>query len=177
MNRGEERDRIAAQENYSVIRQSTLVRLEGNETSKSDTVTEELETADSVAEEEHGTEDEEDVLDDTGECQGQRASGANEEDGSNVETESNASVGEEHKGAQVGDLEEGDQTLGEGEHHSVDRSANGSKVVKRDKRVHLEALQKYLDHNEARRFESDSEHLADETRHGKVALTIRSERH
>lgn len=149
--------------------------LEGNETGKSDTVTEELEAGNGVTEEKHGAKDEEDVLDDTSKGEGQRASRADEENGGNVETESNTGVREKDKGAEVGDLEEGDEALGEGEDQGVDDSADGGKVVERDERVHLEALKENLDHDETRRLKGNGKDLADETRHGKVALTVRSE--
>lgn len=151
--------------------------LEGNETGKSDTVTEELEAGNGVSEEEHGAEDEEDVLNNTGKGEGQRAGSADEENGSNVKTERNTGVGEKNEGAEVGDLEEGNETLSEGEDEGVDGSANGGKVVERNERVHLETLEEDLDHDETRRLESNGKDLADETRHGKVALTVGSERH
>lgn len=157
------------------LRHLALVGLEGNETGKSDAVTEELQTRNGIAEEEHRAEDEQDVLDDTGKGESQGASSANKEDGSNVETEGDAGVGEQHKGAEFGDLEERNKTLGERKHQSVDSSAHGSKVVEGDERVHLEALEENLDHDETRGLESNRQHLADETRHGKCTLAVRSE--
>lgn len=154
-----------------------LVGLEGNETGKSDTVTEELKASDGVSEEKHGAKNEENVLDNTSESEGQGAGSANEEDGGDVKTESNAGVCEENKGAKVGDLEEGNKTLGEWEHESVDGSANRGKVVEGDEGVHLETLEENLDHDKTRRLESDGKNLADETRHGKVTLSVGSKRH
>ncbi len=82
-------------------RKLTLVRLEGDKTGEGDAVADKLETSDGVAEEEHGAEDEEDVLDDTREREGQGASGADEEDSGDVEAKGDASVGEEDKGPRL----------------------------------------------------------------------------
>ncbi|KAI3475142.1 hypothetical protein L1887_63503 [Cichorium endivia] len=156
-------------------RSLTLVRLEGDKAGEGDAVADKLEASDGVAEEEHGAEDEEDVLDDTCEREGQGASGADEEDGGDVEAKGDASVCEEDEGAEVGDLEERQETLGEGKHAGVDGGADGRKVVERDEGVHLEALEEHLDHDETRGLKGDGEHLADEAGHGKVALTVGGE--
>lgn len=127
---------------------SCLDSLESDESTESDGVSKVLERRDDTSKEHHASHDEENVLDDTGQSQDETASGSNEEDGSDVETEGDGSVGEENEGSKLSEVEERSETLCEWDQASVDRCTDRRKVVEGDERVHLESLEEDLDHDE-----------------------------
>lgn len=79
-------------------------------------------------------------LEHASEGENEARTGAYEEDGGNVETERNGSIGKEDKGADAGKLVEWSEALCEGKDGEVDDGADGGIVVQRNERVHLEPV-------------------------------------
>lgn len=97
-----------------------------------------------------------------------------QEDNGNVQHESDHSVGQEGKQSNVVDVAHGH--LGNFEEKSsntVHNSANRSKVVERDKRVHLEfrRAQQALNHDQANSLEDDTTDLEQEADKDELDLT------
>lgn len=138
-----------------VLLQLLSSKLIVDQSSKSNAVAKCLEKRYGVLEQEHGCEDEEDILQHTGEGENERRGLSDledisrgrqkvgrdpyQEDNGNVEEESDAGIGEQCKKANAVNVDHGQSgELGNHENHAIDDGAGGSIVVERDEGVHLE---------------------------------------
>jgi len=136
--------------------------LEQDKATKRHGVPKDLHGSDLGAKKKHRAGDQQDVLEDTSKCQNQPASGAHQEHSSDVEQESDRSVGNENQGSNASQFIEGGEPFGEREKKGVDEGANGRIVMKRNERVHFEPVEQKLDHDKSGSLESDGSGLSDE---------------
>ena len=160
-----------------VLLQLLAAELVENETTKRNAVTESLEKRDGILEEEHGCEDEENVLENTRERQDERGGLADQEDDRDVEQEGDERVGDKGKTTNAIDvLHSQHGELGEEQDAAVHAGASGRVVVERDERIHLELgrAKQALDHNQADSLKDDATDLEEEADHDELDLAHRS---
>lgn len=92
-------------------------------------------------------------LENTSKGQHQATSNAYKENCRNVEQEGEEGIGQQNGRADACKFVEWSKAFGKWKDCQVDDSAYGCIVMERDKRVHLEAVEKHLDHDETRRLE------------------------
>lgn len=146
-------------------------------TSEGNTVTEVLLASNRVAENDHGGNNEQDILQDTAHGQDDGRSLADQENDGNVQAESNEGVGNEGDDTDRVDIAHGQaRTLPEDGDNTVDDSASRSVVVDGDERIHLElgTAEQALDHDKSDSLGDDTKDLDQETEHLKLELTERS---
>ena len=80
-------------------------------------------------------------LEDTSKCQNQPASSSHQEYSSDIEQESDTSVGNKNQGSNASQFIEGGEPFGERENERVDECANWCIVMKGNKRVHFEPME------------------------------------
>ena len=136
-------------------------------------VTEELQTGDVCAPDQHGGADKHDVLQHTAEGKNDGRSLANQEDDGDVEHESAETVEEEGEETDVVDISHA--ALGDFPDESNDTvhdGADGGEVVERDEGVHLQVgrAEQTLDHGKTEGLEHDTGKLEQDTNDDKVNL-------
>jgi len=149
--------------------------LEQDKATKCHGVPKDLKRSDLGPKQKHGAGDQQDILEDTSQCQNQPTSGSHQEYSGDVEQESDRSVGYENQRSNASQLVKGGEAFGERNDEEVDERANWRVVVKGNKRIHLEPVKEKLDHYESRSLESDSSGLGEEANEVEVQLSVRSE--
>lgn len=160
----------------SVLADLVGTKLVVDETDQRNRVTKELSASDRSLPNHHGSNDQQDILEDTAEGHDQRRSLANQEDNRDVEHEGNNGVGKEGPDTNVVDMTYGQVgNLEEQSRETVHDSANGGKVVQRNQRVHLVlgGAEQTLDHDQASGLEDDTTNLEDESNEDEFDLTKR----
>jgi len=143
-----------------------------DKTTKRHGVPKDLQGGDLGSKQKDRTGDQQDVLENASKCQNQSASGSHQEYGSNVEQESDTSVGDENHGSNTSQLIEGGKPFGERKNKGVDECANRCIVMKRNKGVHFEPVEQELDHNKTRGLERNGSGLGDEANKVEVQLSV-----
>jgi hypothetical protein len=157
-----------------VFLQLLRTQLVVDETSERNGVAECLKRGDRILEEEHGGEDEEDVLEYTRKGQDEGRSLANQEHNRHVEHESNERVRKQGKTTNTVDVLHGELgELSEEQHKAVHASASWGVVVERDEGVHLElgGAQQALHHDQTDSLEGNAAGLEQETSHDELDLS------
>ena len=188
---GEEDDRDATENGAAVAKVGPLaaslagVALDGlsaklvvNHATESDAVAEELGEGNLAAVDDHGSNDEQNVLEDTAEGEDERRGLANQEHNGDVEAESAKAVQEEVEEADAVDISHGkSRDLPEKSNDAVHEGADGSEVVERNQGIHLElgGAQETLDHGKTEGFEGNTSDLEDDTQPDELELAVRSD--